>query len=62
LFFLCHSSDEPFKEEDGTYDTYLLTKRDDHWIGVFLYDSDRTYSFEDAQSIVKRVYLNADVQ
>jgi len=46
--------EEPF-EEDGTRDTYLITKEDDLWIGVFLYDSGASYTFKEAQEIVQEV-------
>jgi len=49
--------EDPFDETDGTRDTYLITKDGDSWVGVFLYDSGETYSFEDAQEIVKGVFV-----
>ena len=48
--------EEPVDELDGTRDTYLLTKDDDTWIGVFLYDPGSTYSFEEAQEVVRGVF------
>lgn len=48
--------EESFDEEDGTSDTYLITKHDDSWIGVFLYDSGEKISFEEAQEIVQGVF------